>query len=95
MQKKTILIALGSLLTLAAFIFFPSNTEEKIIGLKSTIHHDDFEYSVQDLQILDKIGNQQARGKFYVLTFQVENRAKECRIVGITMLHLSQMKIIK
>jgi len=52
------------------------NVTEKIIGLKQNIHHDDFEYSVEDFYKTDTIGGQRANGTFYVVTFQVENKAR-------------------
>ena len=46
------------------------------IGIGQNIHHDDFEYSVQAVEKLARIGDRTASGVFYVVTFQVENRAK-------------------
>lgn len=48
---------------------------DKIIDPGARIHHDDFEYSVQRLDRIDRIGGRQAGGAFYIVTFQVENRA--------------------
>src|SRR5205814_7263944 len=50
--------------------------KEKVIGLRENIHHDDFEYSVQSVEKTDQIGNLHARGIFYIIGFQVENRAR-------------------
>jgi hypothetical protein len=46
------------------------------IGIGQNIHHDDFEYSVQRVEKLDRIGALAPGGVFYVVTFQVDNRAK-------------------
>jgi hypothetical protein len=46
------------------------------IGMGQSIHHDDFEYSVRRVEKLDRIGALAPAGVFYVVTFQVENRAK-------------------
>jgi len=59
-----------------AVIIASCSTKEKVIGLHENIHHDDFEYSVQSLEKTDRIGNVGARGVFYIVAFQVENRAK-------------------
>jgi hypothetical protein len=50
--------------------------KEKTIGLKQNIQHDDFEYSVQMVAKTRQIGDKKAHGEFYLVTFQVENRAK-------------------
>jgi len=50
--------------------------EQKTIGLKENIHHDDFEYSVQSIEKKEWIGSVKARGMFYLVTFRVENDAK-------------------
>ena len=39
-------------------------------------HHDDFEYSVQSVQKVPQVGSLHADGNFYIVVFQVENRAK-------------------
>ena len=49
---------------------------EKVIGLKENIHHDDFEYSVQKVEKTEWIENLKAKGMFYLVTFRLENRAK-------------------
>jgi len=46
------------------------------ISIGQSIHHDDFEYSVRRVEKLDRIGALAPAGVFYVVTFQVENRAK-------------------
>ncbi len=63
--------------SLIVMLFLSScSKEEKVIGLKQNIHHDDFEYSVQSVEMADSIGAIKARGTFYIITFRVENRAK-------------------
>ena len=49
---------------------------EITLELKQNIHHDDFEYSAQRIDKLDRIGDLRPAGVFYVVTFQVDNRAK-------------------
>ena len=53
-----------------------SCTNEKTIGIKQNIHHDDFEYSVQNVSKTEMIGSLNAKGMFYIVTFRVENQAK-------------------
>ena len=52
------------------------SARERVIGLRENIHHDDFEYSVQEVARADRIGEQTPKGLFYIVTFKVENRAK-------------------
>src|SRR5262245_30788826 len=52
------------------------STEERVIGIGDVIHHDDFEYSVRDVATAPDINGRSAAGVFYIVTFQVENRAK-------------------
>src|SRR5690349_12695648 len=63
------------LLLVCCVIISSCSAKEKIIGLQQTIHHDDFEYSVQRVERTKTIGKDDARGVFYIVTFQVENRA--------------------
>ncbi len=60
---------------LALFIFSACSSE-KTIGLKENIHHDDFEYSVQNVSKTQFIGSVKAKSFFYIVTFRVENNAK-------------------
>jgi hypothetical protein len=66
----------AALLLLCSVIISSCTAKEKVIGLRENIHHDDFEYSVQSVDKTDRIGNLHARGVFYLVAFQVENRAK-------------------
>src|SRR5204863_6033154 len=50
--------------------------DERTIGLGQSIHHDDFEYSVQHLETADQRAGKKADGLFYIVTFQVANRAR-------------------
>src|SRR5450830_1494947 len=70
MKLKTVVLLFS-----IVFIFSCSN-EQKTIGLKQNIHHDDFEYSVQSVEKREWIGSVKAKGMFYLVTFQVENDAK-------------------
>ncbi len=72
MKISTIL----TLCLLCCVIISSCSAKEKIIGVQQNIHHDDFEYSVQSVAKTDRIGGVPARGIFYLVTFQVENRAK-------------------
>jgi len=53
---------------------------ERVIGINERIHHDDFEYKATHLTVTDTIGSgenqKKASGRFCVVTFEVENRAK-------------------
>ena len=57
-----------------------TDDSEMVIGLNEPIHHDDFEYSVTDFTIQEKVGGETgaltAKGKFYIVNFQVVNDAK-------------------
>jgi hypothetical protein len=57
-----------------------SCTQERIIEVNERIHHDDFEYRVTRFLVTDSIGSgnelKKAPGHFYIVTFEVENRAK-------------------
>lgn len=61
---------------LASIIFISCSSDEKTIGLKQNIHHDDFEYSVQNVERAEYIGSAKANGIYYIVTFQVQNDAK-------------------
>jgi hypothetical protein len=65
------------ILTLSCAVMMAScSVKEKVIAPGQNIHHDDFEYSVQNVEKTDNIGNVRAHGVFYVVKFQVENRAR-------------------
>lgn len=64
------------LLIFIPVIFISCSSKEKIIGLKQNLHHDDFEYSVQSVDKAERIGDVETKGLFYIITFQVENKAK-------------------
>ena len=64
-------------LPLVIWIFLTScSAREKVIGLQQNIHHDDFGYSVQSVANAEQIGSVRGHGLFYIVAFQVENRAK-------------------
>jgi hypothetical protein len=65
------------LLTLSAALLAASCGHDEVIGIGQSIHHDDFEYSVQSVERNDRIGNLHANGLFYVVTFEVRNGAKQ------------------
>jgi hypothetical protein len=65
-----------ALLLACCVIISSCSAKEKVIGLRQNIHHDDFEYSVQSVDKADHIGGLQPRGVFYIVVFQVENRAR-------------------
>lgn len=65
------------LLTLSAALLAASCGRDEVISIGQSIHHDDFEYSVQSLERKDRIGNLHANGLFYVVTFEVRNGAKQ------------------
>lgn len=61
-------------------LLMSSCSKEKVIGINERIHHDDFEYKVIQLTVTDSIGSgekqRRATGLYYLVTFEVENRAK-------------------
>lgn len=65
---------------LCSALLMSSCANEKAIAVNERIHHDDFEYRVTDFIVMDSIGSgegqRRAAGHFYVVTFEVENRAK-------------------
>jgi hypothetical protein len=64
------------MVALSAAILSGCSGPERVVGIRQTIHHDDFEYSVQGVETMDRIGDCWPAGRFYVVTFQVENRAR-------------------
>ncbi len=72
-MKNKLSIFILSVLTL---YFSSCSSDEKTIGLKQNIHHDDFEYSVQDVEKTASIGETKANGIFYIIAFKVQNDAK-------------------
>ena len=64
------------LIALSAAMLSACSAPERVIGLRQNIHHDDFEYSAQDVTTKTRIGDRDASGVFYVVTFQVDNRAR-------------------
>ena len=61
---------------LCCVIFSSCSSKEKVLGLGENIHHDDFEYSVQRVEEAAQIGTLRTQGRFLIVTFQVENRAR-------------------
>ncbi|QJW91067.1 hypothetical protein HNV11_17640 [Spirosoma taeanense] len=49
--------------------------DEKEIGLRELIHHDDFVYSVRQVTVQDSIGSLKPKGRFWIVTFRVDNQA--------------------
>jgi hypothetical protein len=73
-------------LRLAAFVgvlLLSSCATDRVIGVNERIHHDDFEYRVTRFRVADSIGSgarqRKAAGRFYIVTFEVENRALRVR----------------
>lgn len=64
------------IINLTSMALTACSAHEKVIGLRENIHHDDFEYSVQSVDKTPTIGARHASGMFYIVTFQVENRAR-------------------
>lgn len=58
------------------FMFSSCSSDEKVINVGQNIHHDDFEYSVQNVEKIDSIGLPEVKGTLVVVTFKVENQAK-------------------
>ena len=49
---------------------------EKQIGLGETTQHDDFFYSARQVERADSLGPLKPKGRFWVVTFRVDNKAK-------------------
>ena len=64
------------LLALSTALLSACGGPEHAIGLRQPIHHDDFDYSVERVDTLARIGSLTPSGIFYVVTFQVDNRAQ-------------------
>ena len=59
-----------------AVLWSACSLEERTIGIGQTIHHDDFDYSVERLDRTGRIADLTSKGVFYIVTFRVENRAR-------------------
>jgi hypothetical protein len=57
-------------------VLYGCSSKEQTIGLKENLQHDDFFYSVQDAETVEKIGEREAKGTFYIVSFRVRNDAK-------------------
>jgi len=72
--------AAGRMAWVAMVVLFSACARERMVGLNENIHHDDFEYRVTQFLVTDAIGSgelrRQASGRFYIVTFEVGNRAK-------------------
>ena len=64
------------MVALSAAMLSACSGPDRVISIRQTIHHDDFEYSVESVETMDRIGDRLPAGRFYVVTFQVENRAR-------------------
>lgn len=49
---------------------------DKEIPLGQRVRHDDFMYSVKQITVDDSIGDLKPQGKFWIVTFRVDNAAK-------------------
>lgn len=67
--------ALPLLLMATGLLAACQTANEKQIGLNEPIRHDDFLYSVRRAVVQDSIGSLKPRGRFWIVTFQVENQA--------------------
>ena len=64
------------LLTGAVWLGACQTADEKLIGQHDPIRHDDFVYSVQRVVRQDSLGSLKPAGRFWIVTFRVENQAK-------------------
>lgn len=63
--------------SLFILIFISScSSDNKTIGLKQELQHDDYFYSIADVTKTEDIGGVKPQGVFYTVTFRVDNRAK-------------------
>lgn len=63
------------ILALALISCSTNEKNEIVIGPGAGIHHDDFEYSVENFAVLKSIDGTAAAGNFYIVTFKVVNHA--------------------
>ena len=63
-------------LTLALFFGACQTASEKEVGLNTPIRHDDFLYSARRVVVQDSIDKLKASGRFWIVTFRVDNQAK-------------------
>jgi hypothetical protein len=59
-----------------ALLWAGCGRQERTVGLGQNIHHDDFEYTVRRVEKTDRVADRVAAGVFYLVTFEVENRAR-------------------
>lgn len=64
------------LVILAAELSACRSADDKPIGLGQPIRHDDFLYSVRRVETPDRIGTLHSTGRFWVVTFVVQNEAR-------------------
>jgi hypothetical protein len=66
---------------LSVIFFISCSAKEKEIGLNEEIRHDDFFYSVPSYFTMDSIFDGSTvfkpKGKYYIIKFKVDNRAKQ------------------
>jgi hypothetical protein len=51
-------------------------SRDMVVAPGVRIRHDDFQYAVTQFDTTDRIGDVRARGRFVIVTFEVENRAR-------------------
>jgi len=76
MTNKIILAGVILLSLTFSLMFSSCSSDEKTIGLKEKLQHDDFFYSVLDVETATMIEGKQAMGTFYIVKFKVQNDAK-------------------
>lgn len=64
------------LFVLAGLLGACSQATEKQIGLSERVQHDDFFYSAQRAVLRDSIGSLKPTGRFWIVTFWVDNEAR-------------------
>jgi hypothetical protein len=66
------------MLVLTASLLFSACTQadDQEIGLNVSTQHDDFFYTAQSVSIQDSIGSMKPKGRFWIVTFRVDNQAK-------------------
>lgn len=72
MKTKTGILIMSFL----AVLISACSSDEKTIGLKESIQHDDFRYSVESFERTKMIVETKAGGMFYIVKFRVQNDAK-------------------
>jgi len=60
----------------AAVLWTSCSRRESVLHVGQSIHHDDFEYTVESVDRTPRIADRRAAGLFYLVAFRVDNDAR-------------------